>query len=88
MALLQTQLRDRGIHLQVRALANDTVGTMEAAAYSYPDTAMGVILGTGTNAAYIEKTANIGKWKGAPSDEMVINTEWGNLDTISVMSAL
>lgn len=52
-------------HPQVRALANDTVGTMEAAAYRYPNTVMGVILGTGTNAAYIEQTPNVVKWKGA-----------------------
>lgn len=35
--------------------------------------------GTGTNAAYIEKASHVGKWAGAPCDEMVINTEWGNL---------
>ena len=40
---------------------------------------MGVILGTGTNAAYIERTANVPKWGGEASEEMVINTEWGNL---------
>ena len=85
--LLQTQLSSRGINLKVKALANDTVGTMEAAAYAYPDTTMGVILGTGTNAAYIEKGSKLGKWKGPPCDEMVINTEWGNLDMTSVMNA-
>ena len=85
--LLQTQLSSRGINLKVKALANDTVGTMEAAAYAYPDTTMGVILGTGTNAAYIEKGSKLGKWKGPPCDEMVINTEWGNLDMSSVMNA-
>lgn len=84
--LLQQQLVSRGIALEVRCLANDTVGTMEAAAYAYPSTTMGVILGTGTNAAYIERTSNVGKWKGAPSEEMVINTEWGNLDTEGVMN--
>ena len=63
------------------------VGTMEAAAYANPDTTMGVILGTGTNAAYIEKGSKLGKWKGPPCDEMVINTEWGNLDMSSVMNA-
>ena len=86
VAMLQKQLVARGISLEVRALANDTVGTMEAAAYMRPDTVMGVILGTGTNAAYIEKTANIGKWRGAPSEEMVINTEWGNLDMAASMN--
>lgn len=84
--LLQAQFEARGIALTVKALANDTVGTMEAAAYAYPKTAMGVILGTGTNAAYIERTSKVTKWTGAPSDEMVINTEWGNLDMAHVMN--
>jgi len=86
VVLLQKQLHKRGINLEVRALANDTVGTMEAAAYCNNDTAMGVIFGTGTNAAYIERTANIGKWDGPPSEEMVINTEWGNLDMGNMMN--
>ena len=86
VALLNEQFASRGIALEVKALANDTVGTMEAAAYSYPSASMGVILGTGTNAAYVEKTANVTKWQGPPSAEMVINTEWGNLDTAAVMT--
>jgi len=86
VAMLQAQLEARGMKLEVAALANDTVGTMEAAAYVHKDTAMGVILGTGTNAAYIEKTANVGKWAGPPSEEMVINTEWGNLDMAEYMN--
>jgi len=80
VALLQDQFAARGINLRIRALANDTVGTMEAAAYKYADCSMGVILGTGTNAAYVERTSQVGKWRGAPSEEMVINTEWGNLN--------
>jgi len=87
VALLQTELSARGIGLRVRALANDTVGTMEAAAYRYPNTVMGVILGTGTNAAYIEQTPNVVKWKGAPTKEMVINTEWGNLNMARYMNS-
>ena len=64
VALLQDQLEARGIGLRVCALSNDTVGTMEAAAYRYPNTVIGVILGTGTNAAYIEQTCNVTKWSG------------------------
>jgi len=79
VALLQTQLAARGIELQVTALANDTVGTMETAAYKDGAAAVGLILGTGTNAAYLEKSRRVPKWQGAPCEEMVINTEWGNL---------
>lgn len=77
--LLQAQLASRGIALQVTALANDTVGTMETAAYKDGAAKVGLILGTGTNAAYLEKTSRVPKWQGAPCEEMVINTEWGNL---------
>ena len=77
--LLQQQLVVRGIDLKVTALANDTVGTMETAAYTDRAAAVGLILGTGTNAAYLERTSRVPKWRGAPCEEMVINTEWGNL---------
>jgi hexokinase len=61
----------------VTALVNDTVGTLISHAYTDPQTYVGVILGTGTNAAYVEKVENIPKWKGGPVDSglMVINTE-------------
>ena len=87
VTLLQEELIERGIKMRVCALANDTVGTMEAAAYRFPDTAMGVILGTGTNAAYLEKTSNVSKWSGPACDEMVINTEWGNLNMTTLMNS-
>ena len=45
-------------------------------------------LGTGTNAAYVEQAAKIGKGRGVEDGsretEMAINTEWGNLDTAAV----
>jgi len=78
--LLQDQLIERGIRLRIEALCNDTVGTMEAAAYMDPRATVGIIFGTGTNGAYIERRAAITKGDGPPSEEMVVNTEWGNLD--------
>jgi hexokinase len=53
-------------------------------AYSQPNTFIGVILGTGTNAAYVESMDNIVKFNGERiSREMIINTEWGAVsDTI------
>jgi hexokinase len=45
---------------------------------------MGVILGTGTNACYVENVSNIKKWRGpAPAREhMIINIEWGNFNRL------
>ena len=61
---------------------NDTVGTLVAYAYSDPKTFMGVILGTGTNAAYVEDIKQIIKWRGGdvPSGAMIVNMEWGGFD--------
>ncbi|MBA0810365.1 hypothetical protein Gohar_002368, partial [Gossypium harknessii] len=69
-----------GVDMRVAALVNDTVGTLAGGRYNNPDVAAAVILGTGTNAAYVEHTHAIPKWHGLlpKSGEMVINMEWGN----------
>ncbi|KAI3932377.1 hypothetical protein MKW92_010312 [Papaver armeniacum] len=69
-----TKALDRqGINIRVAALVNDTIGTLAGGKYLNNDVAAAVILGTGTNAAYVERAQAIPK-----SGEMVINTEWGN----------
>jgi hexokinase len=51
----------------------------------HPNTYASVILGTGTNAAYVEKVCNIPKLKGHVKDkEMIINTEWGTVSTFGL----
>ncbi|KAJ1564411.1 glucokinase, partial [Cladochytrium tenue] len=78
VALLQAALDRRGLKVTVTALVNDTTGTLISHCYSKPNTYVGVILGTGTNAAYIERSENIVKFRDrVPTGEMVINTEWG-----------
>ncbi|KAE9585996.1 putative hexokinase [Lupinus albus] len=69
-----------GLDMRVAALINDTVGTLARARFSDQDVIAGVILGTGTNAAYVERAQAIPKWQGhlPKSGEMVINMEWGN----------
>ena len=54
--------------LTVKSLVNDTVGAFVAHGYINPATRMGVILGTGTNAAYFDN------YQG---HRMIINIEWG-----------
>jgi hexokinase len=75
--LLQAAFVERGIDVHVSALVNDTVGTLMAKAYTEPRCRIGVILGTGTNGAYVERTAAIPKWPGSRDGFMVINMEWG-----------
>jgi len=69
-----------GLDMRVSALVNDTVGTLAGGKYSNKDVIAAVILGTGTNAAYVERANAIPKWQGLlpKSGEMVINMEWGN----------
>ncbi|KAI9346648.1 hexokinase-domain-containing protein [Pilaira anomala] len=80
--MLQDSFLRKNISVHVAALVNDTVGTLMANAYRHPQTSMGIILGTGTNAAYYEKLSNIKKWRGGEQvfEEMVVNMEWGAFD--------
>ncbi|KAJ1551763.1 hexokinase A [Nowakowskiella sp. JEL0078] len=85
--LLGDAFKRKGLRINVNALVNDTVGTLMAHAYTDPQTHVGVILGTGTNAAYFEPMDRIPKWNGGnvTSGEMVINTEWGAFDNEQVV---
>ncbi|KAK5981467.1 Phosphotransferase [Trichostrongylus colubriformis] len=74
--------RRSDIDIDVVALLNDTVGTLMACAFKENTCQIGVIIGTGTNACYMEQLDRIPKLKakladdGLP-DEIVMNTEWG-----------
>nr|CAG8453733.1 5046_t:CDS:2 [Entrophospora candida] len=74
----KVQLKNMNVKVNVTAIANDTVGTLVANAYSDQNTIISVVLGTGTNAACICTTSSITKAKfpsNAP-DCMIMNTEW------------
>ncbi|KAI3833638.1 hypothetical protein MKX03_022416 [Papaver bracteatum] len=73
-----TNALDRhGIDMRVADLVNDTIGTLAGGKYLNNDVAGAVILGTGTNAAYVERAHDIPNKSG----EMVINMEWGNFQS-------
>ncbi|KAK9690163.1 hypothetical protein RND81_09G108700 [Saponaria officinalis] len=80
---LTKALKKQGVEMHVTALVNDTVGTLAGGRFSNKDVIAAVILGTGTNAAYVESAQAIPKWRGPSpkSGEMVINMEWGNFQT-------
>lgn len=79
VALLQEALQNRGLDIAVEALVNDTVGTLLAQIYCDDRTRMGVILGTGSNAAYVENCSYIPKLKLIEQhNQTVINIEWGS----------
>ncbi|KAM7257764.1 hypothetical protein ACFE04_013505 [Oxalis oulophora] len=77
---LTRAMERNGLDMRVSALVNDTVGTLAGGRYHNKNVVAAVILGTGTNAAYVERAHAIPKWHGLlpKSGEMVINMEWGN----------
>lgn len=77
----------QSLNIEVNAIINDTVGTLIAHAYNDPQVRIGVILGTGTNAAYVEQATRIPKYKGPipATGEMIINIEWGAFDNEKVV---
>uniref|UniRef100_A0A8B9FVF9 hexokinase n=1 Tax=Amazona collaria TaxID=241587 RepID=A0A8B9FVF9_9PSIT len=62
--------------LNVVAVVNDTVGTMMSCGYDDPKCEIGLIVGTGTNACYMEEMRNVGTVEGNDG-HMCINMEWG-----------
>ncbi|PNI18134.1 HK3 isoform 1 [Pan troglodytes] len=68
--------RRQAVELNVVAIVNDTVGTMMSCGYEDPRCEIGLIVGTGTNACYMEELRNVA---GVPGDSgrMCINMEWG-----------
>ncbi|KAF6997032.1 hypothetical protein CFC21_013294 [Triticum aestivum] len=80
VAELSSALDRQGLDMKVTALVNDTIGTLAGGRYDDNDVVAAVILGTGTNAAYVERANAIPKWHGLlpKSGDMVINMEWGN----------
>ncbi|KAG0315870.1 glucokinase [Dissophora globulifera] len=83
--LLETGFARKNLHVVVSAIINDTVGTLVSHAYVSPSTKIGVILATGTNAAYIEKAAQVSKYKGPVCDQMILNTEWDAMGKASYL---
>ncbi|RYR04044.1 hypothetical protein Ahy_B06g083570 [Arachis hypogaea] len=77
---LTKSMQKIGLDMRVSALVNDTIGTLAGGRFYNQDVIAAVILGTGTNAAYVERANAIPKWHGPlpKSGDMVINMEWVN----------
>lgn len=65
---------------RVICLVNDTVGTLAHCRYWNEDAMVGIILGTGTNACYVERADAIPCWSSSSYTDIstVVNVEWGN----------
>ncbi|XP_078421933.1 hexokinase-2-like isoform X2 [Cetorhinus maximus] len=75
--LLREAIRRRGeFELDVVAIVNDTIGTMTSCGYDDPFCEVGLIVGTGCNAGYMEVMKNVEMVEG-DEGRMCINMEWG-----------
>lgn len=75
--LLNKAIKKRGDYdANIVAVVNDTVGTMMTCGYDDQQCEVGLIIGTGTNACYMEELRHIDLVEG-DEGRMCINTEWG-----------
>eukprot|EP00095_Tigriopus_kingsejongensis_P011343 maker-scaffold383_size189472-snap-gene-0.30 protein:Tk11343 transcript:maker-scaffold383_size189472-snap-gene-0.30-mRNA-1 annotation:"hexokinase" len=78
--MLQEALQRIGeTNIEICAILNDTTGCLMSCAWKEPKCRIGLIVGTGTNACYLEDIENIGLWDGDNSEprHVIVNTEWG-----------
>ncbi|XP_026225846.1 hexokinase-2-like [Anabas testudineus] len=75
--LLKEAVHKRGnYNIDSVAVVNDTVSTMLSCSHKDPKCVIGMIIGTGTNACYMEEMKNV-KYLQGEDGQMCINTEWG-----------
>uniref|UniRef100_A0A673A381 Hexokinase-2 n=1 Tax=Sphaeramia orbicularis TaxID=375764 RepID=A0A673A381_9TELE len=74
--LKEAACRRQEFDLSFVAVVNDTVGTMMTCGYEDPKCEVGLIVGTGTNACYMEEMQNIERVEG-DGGRMCVNMEWG-----------
>lgn len=82
--LLQSSLKRVQVNVNVVALCNDTVGTLIARYFEDPDCQVGVIIGTGSNACYFERSDAVTKQPDVAAHGALmtpINMECGNFDS-------
>jgi len=80
VGLLKEAIARRGdVKIDVAAILNDTTGCLMSCAWKNPKCRIGMIIGTGTNACYLEDIEAVGTWDGDYNEpkHVIINTEWG-----------
>ncbi|KAH8311126.1 hypothetical protein KR044_004502 [Drosophila immigrans] len=79
--LLQEAINRRGdLKVRIVAILNDTTGTLMSCAFGHRNCRIGLIVGTGSNACYVEKTSNTEMLEGYQSSNkpnMIVNCELG-----------
>ena len=66
------------MEVNVVALINDTTGILLSVGNEVPDCHIGLVLGDGANACYMEELSAVRKFKGdRRHSKVIVNTEWG-----------
>lgn len=88
VSLLRKSIQKRGdFDVDILAVINDTVGTMMTCGYDDRHCEIGLIVGTGTNACYMEQMRNLELLDG-DEGRMCVNTEWGAFGDDAVLEDL
>ncbi|KAJ6641220.1 Hexokinase [Pseudolycoriella hygida] len=68
-------------HIEVLVIMNDTTGTLIEGARMDSRTRIGIVLGTGSNACYVERADRVHHWEQERHNEeqVIIDMEWGAL---------
>lgn len=65
-------------NIEILAILNDTTGTLVQGARIDANTRIGIVLGTGSNACYMELAKNVKHWETrCHGDHVIIDVEWG-----------
>ncbi|KAH8411613.1 hypothetical protein KR215_007298 [Drosophila sulfurigaster] len=78
--LLKDAIARRGdVQIDVCAILNDTTGTLMSCAWKNHHCKIGLIVGTGSNACYVERVEDAELFDGSGNGKphVLINTEWG-----------
>ncbi|XP_043939013.1 hexokinase-2 isoform X1 [Protopterus annectens] len=86
--LLRNSIKRRGdFDIDIVAVVNDTVGTMMTCGYDDHNCEIGLIVGTGSNACYMEEMRHIETVEG-DEGRMCINMEWGAFGDDGVLNGI
>lgn len=68
-----------GLDVEIIAILNDTTGTLLQGCILDSNAAVGLILGTGSNACYMERAERVSHWEAERhgEKEVIIDIEWG-----------
>lgn len=82
VTLLEEAIKRRGglsVPVDIIARISDTTGTLMAGNYMDKNCRIGLILGSGSNACFVERVENFNKLESddGTSDKVLVNCEWG-----------